>query len=232
VLTKLSLQKRIMTKAVKQAAMMKVTLSRVKRILTAILIVKVETAKMTTRKAKPVTRLRFSALTVMNESPLRVGIAWIVSVSFYDLFAVVWLNTRVVAWEAFVCDACEKKTDNLPPWEFQARYREEVKVDEGHHVFHRLIRFREPDAEGFATSKSPGQSPKSPETVVMEEFIKQELEKMEERLWKKMEEFVGGRFGNVEGSMRSGMANIERMLATMSPPTSPNANGNGAVKMP
>ncbi|KAF7367132.1 hypothetical protein MSAN_00972900 [Mycena sanguinolenta] len=43
--------------------------------------------------------------------------------------------------EAFICLSCETEIDNLFPWDFQKRYREEMKTPDKHNVFHLLIRF-------------------------------------------------------------------------------------------
>jgi hypothetical protein len=98
--------------------------------------------------------------------------------------------------------------DALPPWVFQARFREEVKVDEGHHVFHKLIRFK-----GVEQSKPSQPAPKR-EVVATEEFVREEMKRMEERLSKTMAEMIDRKFSN-----------IEKLLAARSGPTAPTING-------
>jgi hypothetical protein len=98
--------------------------------------------------------------------------------------------------------------DAIPPWEFQARFREEVKVDEGHHVFHKLIWFK-----GVERSKPSQPAPKRV-AVATEEFVREEMKRMEERLSKTMAEMIDRKFSN-----------IEKLLVAHSNLTAPAING-------
>ncbi|KAF8143185.1 hypothetical protein K438DRAFT_651422 [Mycena galopus ATCC 62051] len=75
--------------------------------------------------------------------------------------------------EAFICLSCETRIDDLLPWEFQKRYRDEVKHAEKHNVFHLLIRFNLPPSVLSENNVVPH---------VTEEEMDRRLRALEERL--------------------------------------------------
>ncbi|KAJ6488972.1 hypothetical protein C8R45DRAFT_993301 [Mycena sanguinolenta] len=109
----------------------------------------------------------------------------------------------------WVCDGCDKATDELSPWDYQKRYRAEVEAmggrDDGssHTVFHALVRVVPPkssadtDSPAVADPETPAQQSSNPSW---------------EQIEKRIEELVTARLDNVEAKLESGLANLERLL--------------------
>ncbi|KAF7375680.1 VPS13 domain-containing protein [Mycena sanguinolenta] len=143
----------------------------------------------------------------------------------------------------WVCDACDRVTNRLSPWDYQNRYRAEVEAmggrDDGssHTVFHALVRFvdLESDSTSSATDivtdaatdpASPAQqsSDSSWEQIEkrIEELVTARFEAVNAR-FEAVNSHVDKRLDEVEAKLESGLANIERLLNLLAAAGQPKA---------
>ncbi|KAF7375648.1 hypothetical protein MSAN_00453900 [Mycena sanguinolenta] len=126
----------------------------------------------------------------------------------------------------WVCDACDKATDELSPWDYQKQYRAEVEAmggrDDGssHTVFHALVRFVRPksDPTSSDTSSNTADTTVDPATPAQQssnsswEQIEKRIEKLVTARFEEVNSHVEKRLDEVEAKLESGLANIERLL--------------------
>ncbi|KAJ6541392.1 hypothetical protein B0H19DRAFT_1381102 [Mycena capillaripes] len=104
--------------------------------------------------------------------------------------------------DAFICISCETKIDELLPWDFQRRYREEKQSPGKHNVFHVLIRF-----SNWTTQTVPSQKPD-----LIQEEVERRLHAMEQRLVGRMEEDkarLEARLARIEAHLQALVANLD-----------------------
>ncbi|KAJ7210430.1 hypothetical protein GGX14DRAFT_450689 [Mycena pura] len=102
---------------------------------------------------------------------------------------------------AFICLSCETKIDDLLPWEFHKRYREEGKQTGKHNVFHLLLRFNN------STPPVLGENNAVPHVSTQEEEMDRRLHALEQRLL--------GRLDDDKVQLEARLAKIEAHLQAL-----------------
>ncbi|KAF7375650.1 hypothetical protein MSAN_00454100 [Mycena sanguinolenta] len=133
----------------------------------------------------------------------------------------------------WVCDACDKATNELSPWDYQKRYRAEVEAmggrDDGssHTVFHALVRFVCPKSDSTSSetnskithTAADAATPAQPSSNSswdqiekrIEELVTAGFEAVNTR-FEAVNSHVDKRLDEVEAKLESRLVNIERLL--------------------
>jgi hypothetical protein len=111
-------------------------------------------------------------------------------------YAILITDVTRTAWEAFVCDACDSQIDELPVWDLQRRYREELKKG-GHNVYHKLIRLFPKDWS------ETGEAGELKENEDKEAPVKERLARLEKQL------------GDSVSQLDTRLGSIEKMLSIL-----------------
>ncbi|KAJ6458231.1 hypothetical protein C8R45DRAFT_942820 [Mycena sanguinolenta] len=103
--------------------------------------------------------------------------------------------------DAFICLSCETRIDDLLPWDFQKRYREEAKTPEKHNVFHLLIRFDVAPAAPSENTAVPN----------IEEEMERRLRSLQQGLLARMDEDKA----QLEARLAKMEAHLQAIVATL-----------------
>ncbi|KAJ7240171.1 hypothetical protein B0H12DRAFT_1135296, partial [Mycena haematopus] len=119
----------------------------------------------------------------------------------------------------WVCDSCDKVTNELAPWDYQKLYRSQVAEiggkDDGsaHTVFHSMVRVArvqpEPDGNDNATAAAANSDP---EQHRQWEQIEKRIQELVTARFEAVNSHVDKRLDEVEAKLSAGLANIERLL--------------------
>ncbi|KAF8143465.1 hypothetical protein K438DRAFT_1875998 [Mycena galopus ATCC 62051] len=123
----------------------------------------------------------------------------------------------------WLCDSCEKATNELAPWDYQKRYRAEVEAMGGkddrtaHTVFHAMVRVVRPSTE----AKPNGNDAAAASTTELSsplgqwEQIEKRVQELVTARFEAVNSQVNSRLDAVETKLATGLANIERLLNLM-----------------